>query len=58
MINSRLGARRPTIVSTNLTLKELESKYSQRITSRILGHYKDLRFLGSDIRMIKKKYRL
>lgn len=58
VINSRLGARRPTIVSTNLTLKEMESKYSQRITSRILGHYKDLRCLGADIRMIKKKYRL
>lgn len=54
IINSRLLGNKPTIISTNLSLNELEDKYSERIVSRIAGNYRMLKFVGSDIRMIKK----
>lgn len=53
IINSRLSAKLPTIVSTNYTFDELEEKYDQRITSRITGEYKPLILFGKDIRYIK-----
>ena len=37
IINSRLMASKPTIISTNLTIRELEKQYSQRLVSRIMG---------------------
>ena len=39
-----------------LTKNELEAKYTQRITSRIIGNYVSLLFLGKDIRQIKNKH--
>lgn len=51
IVNSRLLAERPTIISTNCSLEMLERQYDQRITSRILGLYKTLVFEGEDIRM-------
>lgn len=53
IINSRLSAKLPTIISTNFTLDELEDKYDQRITSRITGEYSQLVLVGNDIRYIK-----
>ena len=53
IINSRILSRKPTIISTNLTPRELEDKYTQRITSRIIGGFVSLRFIGRDIRQIK-----
>lgn len=53
IINSRLSAKLPTIISTNFTLDELEDKYDQRITSRITGEYSQLILVGNDIRYIK-----
>ena len=54
IINSRLSAKLPTIISTNYTLDELEEKYDQRITSRITGEYRQLILVGNDIRYIKE----
>ena len=54
IINSRMLAERPTIISTNLTLKELESRYSERFASRIAGYYGKLEFLGNDVRVQKR----
>lgn len=54
IINSRILCSKPTIISTNLTAAELEEKYTQRITSRIIGGYISLRFIGRDIRQLKK----
>ncbi len=54
IINTRLSAKLPTIVSTNYTINELEEKYDQRITSRITGMFKTLVLEGNDIRYIKK----
>lgn len=53
IINSRLSAKKPTIISTNFTFDELEDKYDQRITSRITGEYTQLVLVGNDIRYIK-----
>lgn len=54
IINTRISRGLPVIINTNLTPEELEQKYSQRITSRIIGNYKSLQFCGRDIRQIKK----
>ncbi len=54
LINSRLLSARPTIVNTNLTMQELNDKYTQRITSRIIGGYDRLVFMGRDIRQQKR----
>ena len=53
IINTRLSAKLPTIISTNFSQRELEEKYDQRITSRITGEYNTLILLGKDIRYIK-----
>lgn len=55
IVNTRLNAGRPVIISTNLTPKELEGRYSNRIASRLMTMYKCLKFVGKDIRQIKLK---
>lgn len=50
IINSRIMMNKPTIISTNLSMKDLEKIYSQRMVSRIIGNNIRLEFLGSDIR--------
>jgi len=52
IINSRILAKKPTIISTNCELSELLRKYDQRITSRITGEYTKMTILGKDIRNI------
>lgn len=54
LINSRLIAGKRMIISTNLTVEELQSKYSQQVSSRIIGEFLRLPFVGRDIRTIKK----
>ncbi len=56
IVNTRINRSKPVIISTNLTESELEAKYTQRITSRIIGNYVSLLFLGKDIRQIKNAY--
>ena len=55
-VNTRLIEGRSTVISTNCSLPMLEEKYSERITSRILGEYKLLQFLGNDIRSRKRGF--
>lgn len=55
ILNSRILKGLPTIISTNLTPKELEERYTQRVASRLIGSFDILRFIGSDIRFILKK---
>ncbi len=50
VINSRIMRRKPTIISTNLSMRELEKYYSQRMVSRIIGNNVRLEFLGTDVR--------
>lgn len=53
IINSRTNENRHMIISTNLNPTQLEPIYSQRISSRILGNFEILLFLGNDIRINK-----
>lgn len=53
LVNTRLLAGRPTIINTNLTMKEIAEKYTERIASRLIGEYDCNRFLGEDIRQQK-----
>lgn len=55
IINSRIMYQKPTIISTNLSVKEIQSAYSKRLVSRIMGNYKRLFFLGNDIRQILRR---
>lgn len=52
IINSRILAKKPTVISTNYELSELLNKYDQRITSRITGEYTTMTIFGKDIRNI------
>lgn len=54
IINSRLLKKRPTIINTNLSFEELESRYTPRVTSRLIGEYSVKSFVGKDIRVLKK----
>lgn len=55
IINTRINRSLPVIISTNLTTEQIEAKYEARITSRIFAEYDSLKFVGNDIRFIKKK---
>lgn len=54
IINTRLLNKKPVIISTNLPIKELSEKYSDRLTSRLMGGFTTLNFFGEDIRILKK----
>ncbi len=53
VINKRLLTERKMIISTNLSLRELQEKYPNRLTSRILGNFELYKFYGEDIRIKK-----
>lgn len=53
IINSRIIARKSTIINTNLDRHELGSRYGDRITSRLFGEYLPIVFSGNDIRAQK-----
>ncbi len=53
IINTRLNKRQSTVINTNLTQDEFRKHYWDRITSRVLGEYTVLPFLGTDIRAQK-----
>ncbi|MCR5785333.1 MAG: ATP-binding protein [Eubacterium sp.] len=53
-LNDRIAGKRPTVISTNLSINRLEELYSERTTSRILSEYQVIKLLGSDIRLKKK----
>lgn len=54
IINSRLNMGLPTIISSNLSTNELQSRYNDRIISRIFGLYNIILCVGQDIRQIKR----
>ena len=55
LINGRLLAGKPTVISTNLLLADLEKRYSPQIVSRLKGEYEVLPFFGEDIRRLKRE---
>lgn len=55
LINERILRNKSTIISTNLSLKDLRELYSDRIFSRISTKYKLCKLSGPDIRIYKKQ---
>ena len=51
IINERLLKRLSTIISTNLSLEQFDSNYSERIYSRIISDYNIYKIIGGDIRL-------
>lgn len=59
IINTRMITSKPTIISTNLSVKELQEKYNERTASRIIGMLRRVEFVGTDIRQqLKRSQRL
>ena len=53
-INERLLRHKHTIISTNLSIEQIRTNYSERVFSRIAEKYKFIKLLGEDIRIIRK----
>lgn len=53
LLNGRINRRKCTFINTNLAFRELEARYNERITSRLLGEYNPILFSGTDIRRQK-----
>ena len=53
-INERILRKKSTLISTNLSLNDLNTLYGERIFSRIGGSYDVIRLVGDDIRIQKK----
>ena len=54
LLNGRLLASLPTVISTNLTTDEIRRRYTPQIASRLLGRCELLLFAGNDIRMLRR----
>lgn len=55
LVNDRLLASKPMLISTNLTIGEVGQRYSPQIASRLQGQFQLLPFVGEDIRILKNK---
>lgn len=55
IINTRMLAGKPVVMSTNLKAEELQARYNDRVVSRLIGEFVMLRFFGTDIRQLKLK---
>ncbi len=53
-INERILRKKSTIISTNLSLKNIADIYSERISSRITSSFTLLKLYGEDIRILQK----
>lgn len=53
LLNTRLLNERPIIINTNLNRPQLEKAYGERVLSRLLGDFRVLNFVGTDVRMQK-----
>lgn len=54
VIDTRIITKKPTIISSNLSLQELEKRYGARLASRMVGFYDRMVFCGKDVRMQRK----
>ncbi len=55
LLNDRLLAKKPMVISTNLTVEELGRRYNPQIASRLQGSFNRLTFVGEDIRVQKSR---
>lgn len=52
-INERILRNRHTVISTNLSVEELQAKYSERVFSRVVSSYTIIKLFARDIRIQK-----
>lgn len=50
IINDRLISKKMTIISTNLSDKQIQNTYSDRVSSRLIYNYDHFMFFGEDLR--------
>lgn len=55
ILNSRISAERPLIITSNLTIQEFHEKYAHRIVSRLFSQLIQVRFIGNDVRQLKSQ---
>ena len=55
LVNDRLLAGKPMVISTNLNIKEIRERYSSQIGSRLYGNFERIAFVGEDIRVLKNR---
>ena len=55
LVNDRLLAGKPMVISTNLNIDEIARRYSPQIGSRLQGSFQRLTFVGEDIRVMKNR---
>lgn len=53
VLNERLLGNLPTIVSSNLQSQDFSNRYGPAIASRLLGSFRQVAFVGQDVRMLK-----
>ncbi len=53
LIDERLRRKKSTVISTNLTLKDISDTYSERVFSRISSGYTLCKLTGKDVRLEK-----
>lgn len=54
IVNSRLIGDKHTVISSNLSMDEIRRRYQPMTASRLEGEYRELTFLGQDIRLQRK----
>ena len=57
LLNERILRRKPTIISTNLTIEDVRSRYSDRVFSRIVSSFTICKLSGPDLRLVLKRVR-
>ena len=55
LLNDRILAGKPMIVSTNLSVEDMNRRYSPQIASRLHGSFQRMTFVGEDIRVLKNR---
>ncbi len=55
LVNDRLLAGKPMLISTNLNVDEIARRYTPQIGSRLQGNFTRLVFVGEDIRIMKNR---
>lgn len=58
LLNERLLAGKPMVITTNLNVEEAGRRYSPQIASRLYGSFVRYTFVGDDIRVFKNKVML
>ena len=55
LLNDRILAGKPMVISTNLNVDEMARRYTPQIASRLHGGFQRLTFVGEDIRVLKNR---